>query len=215
MLLEFGVRSEMRLLLTSAVTGVISVALLAGCDRQSPPPGQDNAAATVSGEVPPTKNAATKGNGEFSYRLDRSKAGTAAPDFSFAAPGGATATLQDVAGRPMLVNLWATWCAPCIAEMPTLDRVAASYGPKGLAVFTISQDSQGAKLVDPFFAKHDLPNLKGWIDPENQFGFHYATGLLPTTVLYDGAGKEVVRVVGAMDWESDEARALIAEAMEG
>lgn len=193
--------------------------LLAGCDRQSPPSGQDNAVVgaqkPVSGEVPPAKSAAKQDKGEFSYRLDRSKAGTAAPDFAFAAPGGASATLQDVAGRPMLVNLWATWCAPCIAEMPTLDRVAARYGPKGLAVFTISQDSQGAKLVDAFFAKHDLPNLKGWIDPENQFGFHYATGLLPTTVLYNRAGKEVVRVIGAMDWEGAEARALIVEAMEG
>ncbi len=165
--------------------------------------------------MPAAKGRAKKDNGEFSYRLDRSKAGTPAPDFSFTAPGGANTTLQDVAGRPMLVNLWATWCAPCIAEMPTLDRIAASYGTKGLAVFTISQDSQGAALVDPFFAKHDLPNLKGWIDPENQFGFHYATGLLPTTILYDGAGKEVVRVIGAMDWESAEARALIVEAMEG
>ena len=184
---------------------------LAACDKQSPPAGQANA--SMSGEVPASGNAAAKGDGEFSYRLDRSKAGTPAPTFAFQNPDGGEATLQDFAGKPMLVNLWATWCTPCVAEMPTLDRIAATYGPKGLAVLTISQDTQGEKAVKPFFAKHDLPHLKGWADPENHFGFDYATGLLPTTVLYDAQGKEMVRVIGAMDWEGAEARALIDAAM--
>lgn len=183
---------------------------LAACDRQSPPSGQANA--SMSGEV-----VATGGNGAkeeaFNYRLDRSKAGASAPTFIFHDPDGGDATLQDFAGRPLLVNLWATWCAPCVAEMPTLDRIAATHGPKGLAVLTISQDNQGAKAVTPFFQKHDLPHLKGWTDPENQFGFDYATGLLPTTVIYDAQGKEMVRVIGAMDWEGAEARALIDAAM--
>ena len=166
----------------------------------------------MSGEVPASGNA-TAGSEAFNYRLDRSKAGTAAPTFAFQNPDGGEATLQDFAGRPMLVNLWATWCTPCVAEMPTLDRIAATYGPKGLAVLTISQDNQGEKAVKPFFAKHDLPHLKGWADPENQFGFDYATGLLPTTVLYDAQGKDMVRVIGAMDWEGAEAKALIDAAM--
>ena len=123
-------------------------------------------------------------------------------------------TLQDFAGRPVLVNLWATWCAPCVAEMPTLDAVAKAHGKQGLAVLTISQDSQGESVVEPFFAKHNLPHLKGWIDPENQFGFHYATGMLPTSVLYDRQGKEMVRVVGAMDWNSQEGHDLIQAALE-
>jgi thiol-disulfide isomerase/thioredoxin len=189
--------------------------MLAACDRQSPPAGQANAAA--SGEVPATSGEAPADGagkeGQFSFRLDRDKAGTAAPDFAFADPDGGDRTLQDFAGRPLLVNLWATWCTPCVAEMPTLDSIAASYGPKGLAVLTISQDNQGATSVKPFFEKHKLPHLKGWTDKENQFGFHYATGLLPTSVLYDAHGKEIVRVIGAMDWDSAEAKALIAEAM--
>ena len=160
----------------------------------------------MSGEVPASGNATTDSEA-FNYRLDRSKAGTAAPTFAFQNPDGGEATLQDFAGRPMLVNLWATWCTPCVAEMPTLDRIAATYGPKGL------QDNQGEKAVKPFFAKHDLPHLKGWADPDNQFGFDYATGLLPTTVLYDAQGKEMVRVIGAMDWEGAEAKALIDAAM--
>lgn len=189
-------------------------AVLAACDRQSPPSDQANAA--MSGEVAPTSGEAAKGaskDGAFDYRLDRSKAGTTAPDFAFLDPQGGKKTLQDFAGKPLLVNLWATWCAPCIAEMPTLDRVAAAYGPKGLGILTISQDNQGLEAARPFFDKHDLPHLKAWADPENQFGFHYATGLLPTTVIYDAKGKEMVRVIGAMDWEGSEAKALIDAAL--
>jgi hypothetical protein len=80
-------------------------------------------------------------------------------------------------------------------------------------VLTISQDSQGESAVKAFFQKHELPHLKGWIDPENQFGFHYATGMLPTTVLYDAQGKEMARVVGALDWNSKEGRDLIEAAL--
>ncbi|HWV12946.1 MAG TPA: TlpA disulfide reductase family protein [Sphingobium sp.] len=194
---------------------LLLLAGLSACDRQSPGAGQDQA--NSSAQVPPTSGEATaapqSGKGDFSFTLDRSKAGTPAPDFSFAAPDGTDATLQDFAGKPILVNLWATWCAPCVAEMPTLDAVAKAYAPKGLAVLTISQDSQGESAVKPFLAKHPLPNLKSFIDPENQFGFHYATGMLPTTVLYDREGKEMLRVVGAMDWNSKEARDLIEAAL--
>lgn len=191
-------------------------AALAACDRQSNAPEQPAA----SGEVAPAKGETkgeTKGAGAkddaFSYRLDRSKAGTLAPDFAFLDPDGGSKRLQDFAGRALIVNLWATWCAPCVAEMPTLDRIAARQGAQGAAVLTISQDTQGLAAAKPFFAKRSLPHLKAWADPENQFGFHYATGLLPTTVIYDRKGKEMVRVIGAMDWEGPEAGALIDAAL--
>ena len=195
----------------------MTLLLLAGlgaCDRQSLAPGQDqaNSSAGVPAASGEARGPAESAKGAFSYTLDRSKAGALAPDFTFAGPDGQDATLKDFSGTPMLVNLWATWCAPCVAEMPTLDKVAAAYG-KRLAVLAISQDSQGAAIIKPFFEKRKLPNLKGWADPENQFGFHYATGMLPTTVLYDADGKEVARVIGAMDWNSKEARALIDEAI--
>lgn len=203
----------------SSLRSVMTLLLLAGlaaCDRQSPPAGQANASASgeVTGdEVQPAAGGSAKG--DFNYTIDRSKAGTPAPTFAFENPQGGTTTLQDFAGRPLLVNLWATWCAPCVAEMPTLDALAAqsdSEGDRSLAVLTISQDVQGQAAIKPFFAKHKLPHLKGWTDPENKLGLGYATGVLPTTVLYDAKGKEVARVVGAMDWTGAEARKLIAMA---
>ncbi|WP_022681925.1 TlpA family protein disulfide reductase [Sphingobium bisphenolivorans] len=187
---------------------------LGACDKQSQGAGQGP---NASEEAPAASSEATgpaqSGAGSFSYTLDKSKAGTPAPSFTFQTPDGSDTTLADFAGKPMLVNLWATWCAPCVAEMPTLDKVAADYGKKGLAVLTISQDSQGEQVIKPFFEKHPLPHLKGWIDPENQFGFHYGTGMLPTTVIYDAQGKEMARVIGAMNWNSEEARALIEAAL--
>ena len=80
-----------------------------------------------------------------------------------------------------------------------------------MQVLTVSQDSGDAAAVAAFFPKHKLAHLTAWRDPENGLGFHYATGLLPTTVLYDREGREVARVAGAMDWEGDEGQALIEE----
>ncbi|MGE4431129.1 MAG: TlpA family protein disulfide reductase [Sphingobium sp.] len=188
---------------------------LGACDKQSAPSGQDNAA--TSGEVPTSGEAPASAGADAkaSYVIDRSKAGTAPPDFVFADDKGKDVTLARFAGKPILINLWATWCAPCVAEMPQLDRIAGEYGKGGLQVLTISQDMQGPDKVLPFFTDKGFRTIKPWLDPENQFGLHYATGLLPTSVLYDAAGKEVARVTGALDWESAEARKLIDEAVGG
>jgi thiol-disulfide isomerase/thioredoxin len=188
------------------------LALLAACDRQSPSAPQGNAATPpISGEA---TGPAESGKSAPAYRIDRSHAGTPVPDLSFHAPDGGDATLKDVEGKPMLVNLWATWCAPCVAEMPALDRIATEYAAKGLVVYTVSQDMQAA-AIKPFFAKHPLPHLKAWSDPENALGFHYATGQLPTTILYDRQGKEVARIIGAMDWSSREGQALLDATVNG
>jgi thiol-disulfide isomerase/thioredoxin len=182
---------------------------LAACDRQSPSQEQ------ASAEAPATSGEATGGGKSaetFHYQIDRSKAGAPAPaDIMFQNPEGGDASLSDFAGRPVLVNLWATWCGPCVAEMPTLDKLASAQGDKGMAVLTISQDLQ-TDGIKAFFAKNPLPHLKGWADPENRLGGHYGTGVLPTSVLYNAQGKEVARVIGAIDWNGAEAADLIKAA---
>ena len=217
-----------RSLISLLLLGVV----LGGCDKRSAQNGQANAASqdelssgsttgeVSSGEV--TAGEVASGTGKApgkSYSIDRGKAGSPLPDFVFSDEKAQDVTLKRFAGRPILINLWATWCAPCVAEMPQLDRIAGAYGKNGakdgLEVLTISQDSMGADKVVPFFNAKGFRHIKPWLDPENQFGFHYGTGLLPTSVLYDAQGKEIARVTGALDWEGDEAKALIAEAMGG
>lgn len=177
---------------------------LAACDRQSGVKEQENAAQT--GEKTPG------GELGFNFKIDRSHVGTAAPDFAFQGPDGGEVTLADFTGKPLLVNLWATWCGPCVIEMPALDGLAVQRNGK-LQVVVISQDSQGREKVDAFFKQRKFTALQPYLDPENQFGFHYGSGLLPTTVLYNAEGEEVARVLGAMDWQGKEAAKLIAEAM--
>jgi thiol-disulfide isomerase/thioredoxin len=116
----------------------LAASLLAGCDRQSAPAPQDGAATNAAAAQP------VAGAG-----LDRSKRGQAMPDTVFKDAEGEDVTLSEFRGSPLLVNLWATWCAPCVKELPTLDRLAAG---KGVRVIAISQDSAAQDKVRAFLA---------------------------------------------------------------
>ena len=145
-------------------------------------------------------------------RLDRSNAGTAAPATPFEDPDAEPASLADFRGRPVLVNLWATWCAPCIAEMPTLDALAAREGER-LAVVTVSQDLNGRDKVEAFFAKQGYRHLETWLDPQMALMEALKVDTLPATILYDAHGREVWRIVGMEDWGSGRAASLLDEAL--
>lgn len=176
----------------------------AGCDR--PNPGNEQATATV-----PEDSGAALGNAasERADKIDRSHAGEAAPGTPFKAPDGKTVTLADFRGKPLLLNLWATWCAPCVREMPTLDALAVREAGK-LQVLTISQDLEGAAKVRPFFERAKFKALQPYLDTDVAFSTGYGVNL-PTTILYDSQGKEVWRVSGDMDWAGDTAARWIAE----
>jgi thiol-disulfide isomerase/thioredoxin len=143
-------------------------------------------------------------------RLDRSNAGKTAPATAFEDPDGAPASLADFRGKPVLLNLWATWCAPCIAEMPTLDRLAVREADR-LHVLTVSQDLDGREKVEAFFAKQGYRNLETWLDPQMALMTGLEADTLPTTILYDAQGREVWRVIGMEDWESGRAAVLLKE----
>ena len=142
--------------------------------------------------------------------LDRSHKGEAAPAIPFTDLAGKKHSLADFAGKPVLLNLWATWCAPCVKEMPTLDALAVAKGD-ALQVLVISQDLKGAELVTPFFEKARFKKLEPWLDTDIAWSMTLGANL-PTTILFDSAGKEVWRISGEMDWMGAKAAALIAEA---
>src|SRR5690606_26060812 len=175
--------------------------VLAGCDRESAEPAQ-----------PEGSEPAGAGGEELGGKIDRSVAGETIPAVALTDPSGATLDLASLGGKPVLVNLWATWCVPCVTEMPLLDELAGELGD-GVEVLTVSEDIQGAEKVVPFFEQRQLANLPQWMDPTNELAVAYGGGTgLPLTVLYDAEGKEVWRVLGGYDWSSAEARELVAEA---
>lgn len=180
---------------------------IAGCDRQKQEAGQ----AAPEKAIVSAPEAGSVGGGEkFHHVVDRSHAGEAASVASFKGPDDRIVTLAQFRGRPLLVNLWATWCAPCVAEMPTLDHMAASMDDR-LTVLAVAQDLQGAAAVDPWFQKAGLTTLQPYLDPQNGL-LDAANSVLPTSILYDANGKEIWRVRGAMDWLGEEAQMLLAEA---
>lgn len=185
---------------------VVALAALAtgACDRQSP-----------AGEQPAGTEKATENSGPqvpLSGTLDISQRGKAAPDVTFADPEGKTTSLAAFKGKPVLVNLWATWCGPCVVEMPTLDALADREKDR-LVVLTVSQDMQNLDKIKPFFDQKGFKTIEPFTDKENNLGFSYMTGVMPTTVLYDAQGKEVWRMIGGMDWNGSRASALMEETL--
>ena len=171
----------------------------AGCTKESSAPEQANVA-TSPDEAPASRTPALKAGA-----ADRSHKGDVAPNARLVTLDGKPTTLAAYRGKPLLVNLWATWCAPCIAEMPSLDKAAAS-----VTAIALNQGEELAKM-QPFLTKAKLAHLRTLRDPEMAVSLGLATNL-PTTLLYDARGKEVWRVAGGRDWGTPESLALIAEA---
>lgn len=182
----------------SSLIFAVSLLLLAGCDRAAEAPAQPAAEGEVSGT--PTG------------LMTRQFAGTPIPAMQFSDAAGGTLDLAAQDG-PVLINLWATWCAPCIKEMPQLDTLAAELEGE-VRVITISQDMRGAEVVTPFFARAGFAKLEPWLDPETSLSAQFTPeGMLPLTILFDASGKEVLRVAGGYEWDSPEAIAMIREGL--
>ena len=105
-------------------------------------------------------------------------------------------------GQGLVLNFWATWCAPCVEEMPALDRLARKQNEMNLRVLPLSADREGAAIVRKFYDKNGLAALPVAIDPKSRVARALAIPGLPTTVLFDAGGREVGRVVGVADWDA-------------
>lgn len=184
---------------------------LAACGQPSrkteTPPSQETAAAANAATAAiPAATAAQSG-------FDLSAAGQMAPDLALeTGPDGKSRTLADIRranpGQMVLVNLWASWCAPCLRELPTLDSLAAATAGK-LVVVPISQDLEGWPKVSQLFTRQAYPNLRTLLDSKMRYGRAIGVHALPVSILYDAEGREVWRYLGDFDWTSAQARARL------
>ena len=177
---------------------LLALAAVGGCDRQKAEIQQGNESAEIPG-VP------TKGG-------DRSQKGKAAPDVDIVGPDGDEMRFADLKG-PVLVNFWASWCAPCVKELPTLNALARRHDADGaLAIVALSQDMGPQTSVEAFLAKLNVADLGAYQDPKMAAAGALNINVMPTSILYDADGKEVWRYVGDLDWSGAEAAKLLAEA---
>lgn len=140
--------------------------------------------------------------------------GKPAPDIAFSTADGRTVRLADMARKVVLINLWATWCAPCVREMPTLDRLQADLGGEDFEVVALSSDRTGDAAVAPFYEANGLNHLATYLDPNGEATRALGVRGLPTTVLIDRGGREVGRLEGVAEWDSAEAKALVRHYVE-
>ena len=132
-----------------------------------------------------------------------------APLETFAALDGTPVRLADFKGRVVLVNFWATWCPPCIREMPSLDRLQAALKDRDLAVLAVSIDRGGAKVIVPFAERLGLEHLGIYHDAKGALFQAFGVTGLPTSFLIDRRGRIVGAYPGPAEWDGPEARVLI------
>ena len=145
--------------------------------------------------------------------VDRSQAGKPMPDAEIFNSDDEPASLSEAAGTPLLVNLWASWCAPCVKELPTLD--ALSRRKDSPRVVIVAQEMAERPSVEAFLEQHGIKDLESWRDPKMALSGALGVQVMPTTIYYDASGREVWRYVGDLDWTGEEAARLLAEARPG
>jgi len=138
-------------------------------------------------------------------------------DVSFDTPDGKRVSLADFRGRAILLNLWATWCAPCRAEMPALDRLQAQLGSDQFEVVTVNIDTARLERRETFWKEIDIRHLAFYTDQKADiFQVLKRTGKvvgLPTTILIDSNGCELGLMAGPAEWDSEDAKRLISAAV--
>ena len=164
--------------------------------------------AALNGAQPPLK-------GKFGERFALRETPAPVPAVPFKDRTGAEVSLPQFEGRVVLLNFWATWCAPCIEEMPTLDALQQDLGSDRFTVMAVSQDVGGRETVAPFLRdKLDLQALDIYLDPEGRLARALDLRGMPTTYLIDARSRVVGELVGPADWNAPEVKALIRHYIE-
>lgn len=137
------------------------------------------------------------------------------PAAGFQDGDGNPVSLDAFRGKVVVLNFWATWCTPCVKEMPALDQLQADMADSGVAVVALSSDRGGVATVQEFFKKQGLGHLKIYVDAKNEVGRGLTVRGLPTTVLIDARGQEVARLEGQAAWDSPQAKELVGRIRAG
>ena len=137
-----------------------------------------------------------------------------APTEPFTDAAGKKLTLANYAGKVVLVNLWATWCPPCRAEMPGIDRLAGEMSGDDFAVLTISTDRFGPERIQAFYDEMKLKNLAILQDRNSAFARRAGALGLPVTIILDRQGREIARLQGDAEWDSREAKSILKKVIE-
>jgi thiol-disulfide isomerase/thioredoxin len=165
-------------------------------------------------EAPKTETAAKEVVPPFSTVYVPTTEQRAGPDYAFYDQAGKPVKVADLKGKVVVMNLWATWCAPCVVEMPTLAKLQAEYAGKDVEVVTVSIDGEAEAAKARLFIAKNEP-LKFYHDRESKMPFQMqpSAGNLPATVIYGKDGMELGRVAGPADWEGADVRAVLDKAL--
>ena len=114
----------------------------------------------------------------------------------------------------LIINFWATWCAPCKKEMPSLNSLAQNLKYEDIQIITIASGRNSKEAIDGFFDDNNLVNLKKYRDPKGKIAVKYGVTALPTTVLINPTGIEIGRIIGDIDWDTADVRLFFKKLLE-
>jgi len=146
-------------------------------------------------------------NNEILQTIQPANAPQDVPDVTFFKADGSKTTLKDYAGKGVILNLWATWCAPCVREMPEFDALKADFADDNIDVLAVSSDRAGHIAISEFYERTGIKNLDALHDPKNVAGRTLGVRGLPTTLIINPDGKEVARIVGIHKYDTEESKA--------
>ena len=129
-------------------------------------------------------------------RLDM---GVSAPNFTLPDLGGKMISLSDYKGKVVLLNIWATWCPPCVEEMPSMEKLHQTLKGEDFEILAVSIDTEGSKVVSPFMEKHKL-SFTALTDTQGSAKISYRTTGVPESFIIDKDGSIVEKIIGPRDW---------------